>query len=82
MQLIAEWRTPERENVELYVDPNRDDGRVVIAGPYGAEVGADLDWLTDDPDVVWRGRYADRGRPWRNAQQAIILARIAAWEQT
>lgn len=78
---IGDWRTDDGVNVELYVDPGSNVGRLIAIPPHGKAVRAasiaDADRFFT---LGWTGEI-DRPAAWRNAQRAIALGRYERYRR-
>jgi len=74
--LVSEWWTPERDRMRLYRDGNV--AELIMHGAYGPERAATITAARgDQPHLEWEGQAAAHAREWRNAQAAIVRARLA-----
>lgn len=66
------------EVIELYLDPVREDGYLVLVARHVEEehIGT-LYWSGPTlHGVIWRGRASDRSQEWRDCQQSRLRARL------
>lgn len=66
------------EVIELYLDPVREDGVLVVVGRYVEEepIGT-LFWTGPTlHGVIWRGLASERSPEWRNSQQTRLRTRL------
>ncbi|GAB3999389.1 hypothetical protein GCM10029992_28030 [Glycomyces albus] len=82
MNLVEDWKTDSGDYVELYADSIAADGYVIVFGPYGAEHAADLQAVTWEPEVTWRGTWAQRPEDWRIGQEHRVRTELSAWARS
>jgi hypothetical protein len=76
MTRIAEWQTPDRYRMALYVDLDRQDGRLLATGQDGPVVAAVIAEAGTSFTTAWTGEL-NMPWPWLNAQRACAHAKYA-----
>jgi hypothetical protein len=76
MTCIAEWQTPDRYRMTLYVDPERLDGRLLANGQDSTVVAAYIAEASTSFTAAWTGEL-NMPWPWLNAQRACAHAKYA-----